>query len=115
MRASFQHHGQSGQQHGAVHGVRSSALSVRPVLRHPLQCHLPGRGERLGGRQAAELHPAAGSAEERRGYYHSHIDHGSLLRHLRGGTFGQHPRHVRGGQVNTVVIVVVVLLLHSFY
>lgn len=87
-RASFQHHGQSGQQHGAVHGVRSAALSVRPVLRYSLQCHLPGWGERLGGQQAAERHRAAESSEEHRGYDHSHIHHGSVLRHLRGGTSG---------------------------
>ena len=89
--------------HGTVHRPGSAALPVRPLLRHPFQCHLPGRGERLDGRQAAELHraAAAGSGEERRGDNHSHLHHGSLLRHLRGGTSGQRPRHVRSGQVKT--------------
>lgn len=89
-------------QHGALHGPRSSALPVRPLLRHPLQCHPPGWWERLNERQAAELHRAAESGEERRGYNHSHIHHGALLRYLRGGTSRQRPCHVRSGQVNTI-------------
>ena len=79
---------------------RSWALPVRPLLGHPLQCQLVGR------RPAAELHGAAEPGEEPRGDDHSHIHHGALLRHLRGGTPGQHPRHVRGGQVNTACITV---------
>ncbi|KAF3833611.1 hypothetical protein F7725_024815, partial [Dissostichus mawsoni] len=31
-------------QHGALHGPRGAALPGRPLLRHSLQCHLPGRG-----------------------------------------------------------------------
>lgn len=98
MRAKFS---ASAPEHGALHRPRRSPVTVRPLLRHSLQCHLPGRGERLDGRPAAELHRETESDAERRWYNHSHLHHGSLLRYLRGGTSGQHPRHVRGGQVNT--------------
>lgn len=105
----FTRYGQVGQQqrrrrrrHGAIHGLGGSALAVRPLLCHPLQRHLPGRGGRLGGRRAAQrqqLHGGARSRAERGGARHRHLHHGSLLGHLRGGTPGQRPGHVRGGEV----------------